>query len=105
LAALEFFNLLSIDPLIVRWQFKSTPKFNERNTIIFDVDGIHFRTPTIDARLKWETYSEMLENEKVFLLIYGKRMYSVIPKRAFQDGAESDRFRALVEQRLGARKL
>lgn len=64
LAGLEFFNLLSIDPLVVRWQFKSTPKFKERNTIVFDEDGIHFRTPTIEARLKWDTYSEMLENDR-----------------------------------------
>jgi hypothetical protein len=102
LAALEFFNLLSIDPLVVRWQFKATPKFNERNTIVFEHDGIHFRTPTIDARLKWETYSEMLENDEVFLLVYGKRMYSVIPKRAFQGETEKERFRHLIAQRLSA---
>ena len=102
LAALEFFNLLSIDPLVVRWQFKGTPKFKERNTLTFDDEGIHFQTPTIDARLRWETYNRMLENTEVFLLIYGKRMYSVIPKRAFKDEQEKDRFRQLAGLRLKA---
>lgn len=102
LAILEFFNLLSIDPLVVRWQFKATPKFNERNTLTFDDEGIHFQTSTIDARLRWDTYNEMFENNEVFLLIYGKRMYSVIPKRAFKNEEEEDRFRQLAGLRLNA---
>lgn len=76
LAILEFFNLLSIDPLVVRWQFKATPKFNERNTLTFTGDGIHFLTPTIDARLQWQTYGELLENDTLFLLVYGKHVFS-----------------------------
>ncbi len=100
LAPLEFFNLLSIDPLVVRWRFKGSPKFQEKNTLVFGEGEIQFQTPTIDARLRWEMYSELLENEQVFLLVYGKQMYSVIPKRAFQNDAERTRFRELAGRKL-----
>jgi len=39
-----------------------------------------------------------MENDDIFLLIYGKRMYSVFPKSAFKDAEEINRFRDLVNK-------
>jgi hypothetical protein len=36
----------------------------------------------------------------MWLLIYGKRMYSVVPKRAFASDADMTRFRSLVAQHI-----
>ena len=101
-AALEWFNLLSIRPLQIRVHFSSNPKFREHYRLRFGEDNIHFRTATIDSRLAWSHYTRVLESDRVFLLVYGKRMYTVIPKRAFPNDAEIGRFRDLVRRRIGS---
>jgi hypothetical protein len=85
LAPLEFFDLLSIAPLVVSHRFKKTAKFHELNELEFTEDGIYFRTPTIDSRLKWEIYSEVIDNDDLILLVLGNQMYSVLPKRCFKN--------------------
>ncbi|NOT31346.1 MAG: YcxB family protein [Planctomycetes bacterium] len=102
LAVLEWFDLLSIRPLQIRVFFLRNPKFRERYRLELSEDGIHFRTSTVDAHLAWSHYVQILESERVFLLGYGKRMYTVLPKRAFKDAAEIGRFRDLAQRKIGA---
>ena len=100
LAPLEFFNLLSIAPLVTKYRFSRTPKFRELNHITFRDDGIHFRTTSIDSKLEWSFYDGVLEDEQLFLLAYGGQMYSVIPKRCFRDPASLATFRSLIESKI-----
>ncbi len=99
LAVLEWFNLLSIRPLVIRYWFKHNPKFSETYHLTLGPEGIRFRTKSIDSRLSWDHYTKVLEDDRLWLLVYGTRMYSVIPKRVFQDESERTRFRALVAQK------
>lgn len=101
LAVVEWFDLLSIRPLQVFAAFRANPKYRERYDVRFSDDGIHFRTSTIDSRLAWSHYQQLMETDKVFLLIYGPSMYSIIPKRAFMGTEELDRFRSLVRRKIG----
>ncbi len=103
-AFLEWFNLLSLRPLGIRIWFKKNPKFNETYNIELDQNGIHFRTKSIDSRLTWDHYTRVLEDERLWLLVYGTRMYSVIPKRAFKSNEEVARFRRLIDKNIGAPK-
>lgn len=96
LAPVEWFNLLSAHRLRAKLWFKWNPKYREPYEITFSDDGIHFRTPTIDSNIDWKLYNSMLEDGQIFVLIYGKWMYAVIPKRAFADVAEENAFRELV---------
>jgi hypothetical protein len=100
LAVLEWFDLLSLRPLQVRVAFKSQPKFRERYTLRFEEEGIHFKTATVDSTLKWSHYQTWLESDQIFLLVYGKRLYTVIPKRAFPGPAPIDEFRGLLGRKL-----
>ena len=105
LAPLEFFNKLSIAPLVVKYRFKRNPKFGETSNIHFSDDGIHFKTSSIDSKLKWDLYDGLLEDEELFLLLYGGQMYSVIPKRCFTEDERTDAFRNLVRSKVhGAQK-
>src|SRR5262245_60215055 len=99
LAPLEFFNLLSIAPLVVRYRFKNTPKFFERNELTFSEEGIHLKTPTIDSDLKWNIYKDIIEGKDLILLIYGKSVYTVIPKRCFSE-EDLRTFQALAERKI-----
>ena len=103
LAILEWFNLLSVRPLVIRRWFKHNPKFSETYHLALDRSGIHFRTKSIDSRLTWDHYTKVLEDDRLWLLVYGSRMYSVIPKRALKSDDEVARFRSLVAQNIVAR--
>ncbi len=101
LAVLEWFDLLSIRPLQVFAAFRANPKYRERYEIRFSDEGIHFKTSTIDSRLAWSHYQRLMETDRVFLLIYGPSMYSIIPKRVFGGTEEMHGFRSLVERKIG----
>jgi hypothetical protein len=62
-AVLEWFNLLSIRPLMIRWWFKHNPKFSETYHRTLDRTGILFRTHSIDSRITWEHYTKVLEDD------------------------------------------
>lgn len=101
-AFIAWFNLLI--KLIIYLAFKRNPKFHERYKLTFDHDCIHFKILTIDSILQWSHYHKLLEDEQLFLLVYGKMLYSVIPKRAFKDVAEQDAFRELAKRMIGMGK-
>lgn len=96
----EWFNLLSIRPLQVRVMFRANPKFHEEHELTFSDSGIHFKTNTIDSQINWDHYSKVIESPHIFLLIYGKMMYSVIPKRAFAGGEKLEAFRSLLSKHI-----
>lgn|SRR5262245_19910457 len=104
LAVLEWFNLLSIRPLMIRWWFKRNPKFSETYHLTLDRGGIQFRTQSIDSRITWEHYTKVLEDDRMWLLVYGTRMYTVIPKRVFSREGDMTRLRSLLSQSIAARK-
>jgi|SRR5260221_656296 len=104
LAVLEWFDLLTIRPLVIRRWFKHNPKFGETYHLVLDQAGIQFRTKSLDSRISWDHYTQVLESDHLWLLVYGTRMYSVIPKRVFKGDDEMARFRSLVTQNIVARK-
>ncbi len=101
LALLEWFNLLSLQPLQVRYAYRTNPKFRETYEVEFSESGVRFRTDSIDSKIAWDHYSQLLENERVFLLVYGRHMYSVIPKRAFSSEGDMAGFREMVRRHIG----
>lgn len=100
LAPLEYFNLLSLTPLVTRYRFRRNPKFNAPSHLTFGEDGIHFTTTGIDSRLDWRYYDGVLEDDQLFLLTYAGPAYSVIPKRCFPDAETMDAFRQLVDVKI-----
>jgi len=96
LAILEWFNLLSLRSLQIRFFFKHNSKFLEKYQLTFSDFGIDFKTKSLESKLAWTLYTHVLEDDCVILLIYGPRMYTVIPTRVFSDGVQQDRFLSLV---------
>ena len=101
LAPFEWYNLLSPYKLRCYLAFKRDPKYRELYEITFSENGLHYTTPTIDSNIAWSFYHSLLEDDELFLLVYGNWMYSVIPKRAFSDIAELNAFRELANARIG----
>jgi hypothetical protein len=83
-----------------RQRFRSDPKFQDEYFLQFSDDGIQFKTAQIDALIQWSLYTKVLENDRFYLLVYGKNMISVIPKRAFASAQQEAAFDALLERKL-----
>jgi hypothetical protein len=91
------FLLLFVAP---RQRFRSDPKFVDEYFLQFSDDGIQFKTAQIDSLLQWSLYNKVLENERFYILIYGKNMISVIPKRAFADAKQEAAFSEMLGRNL-----
>ena len=79
--ALMLIAAFTIVPPLV---FRSQPKFRDDYSLTFSAEGIHFRTQHIDSRLQWNIYSHASIDPHSYLLYYGSRQFTVIPKRDCQ---------------------
>lgn len=84
-------------------RFRAEPKFRDEYFLEFSDEGIHLHTANIDSKVNWGLYTRFLEDENYYLLVYGKYMMSVIPKRAFTDARQEARFRELLRRNLTPR--
>ncbi len=101
LAPLEWFNVLSIEPLTVRHVFKRSAKFQERTTLAFSEERIHYRTPSIDSTIDWSLFTGLIEDDALFLLLYNApRRYAIVPKRAFASEEAIAEFRELARKKV-----
>lgn len=85
-----------------RRTFRSDPKFADEYYLQFSDEGIHFKTAHIDSLVQWSLYNKVLENERFYILIYGKNMISVTPKRAFASANEEADFSEMLRRNLPA---
>jgi len=98
---LEAFNLLPSAVLRAIIEFRTNPKFLEEYQLTLTTESLHFQTTTIDSTLKWTMYTGFLETSRAFILVYGKRMYTVIPKRALDNDAKIHEIRELLSSVIG----
>lgn len=82
------------------YKFKQTAKYHEEYTLIFSKDMIKFQTPSIQSELKWDNYSEIWENKDYYYLVQAPRIYTLIPKRAFQNETENQLFQEMAISNL-----
>ena len=101
LAPIEWFNVLNLESLAVRYMFKRTPKFHERTILAFSEEQICYKTPSIDSKLDWSLFTGLLEDDELFVLPYkAPRSYAIVPKRAFPSEEARSEFRRLVRQKV-----
>jgi hypothetical protein len=100
MALADWTDVLHLHTLQAWVAFKRNPKFRDEYTLTFADDGLRFTTVTIDSKLAWSHYDNVIEDAKIFLLRYGKSLYTVVPKRAFKDQAEQARFRTLLQSKI-----
>ena len=100
MALAEWSDFLHLHTLQAWVFFKRNPKFRDDYTLTFGAKALQFKTVTIDSKLAWSHYDETVEDSMLFLLRYGRGMYTVIPKRAFKDEDELNRFRDLIQAKI-----
>ncbi|MCK5646347.1 MAG: YcxB family protein [Anaerolineales bacterium] len=84
LALMLAFDLVRL--LRIWLAFKRNEKlYTKEIEVRIEDGGIHSKTDDAESFFKWERFDEVMEDEQFFLLIYGKWMYTIIPKRIFSD--------------------
>jgi uncharacterized membrane protein YcfT len=91
-AVILFAAFFVIPPLI----FRREPKFRDEYSLTFSQEGIYFRTAHINSHLAWDLYSRALVDAHSYLLYYGSRTFTVIPKRVFQNNEQQEAFDQLL---------
>ena len=86
--------------LLPRMHFRRNPKFREPYDLTFAEEGILFRSLGMETRLEWGFYSKAIETPDFFFLVYGKDMFSLVPKRAFRDRREESGLREMMRRKL-----
>jgi hypothetical protein len=69
-------------------------------TLQYSDAGIVFHSKDMDSTLQWSLYRAVRETDRFYFLVYGKHMFSVIPKRAFTSAEQEEAFRALLRRHL-----
>jgi len=99
-AVAEWFNLLSLSRWRTKIEFQRNPKYREEYHLTFSHENLHFKTASLDSTLQWTHYERFIESPTLFLLMYGKGLYTLIPKRCFRSNEEIDIFRALLNETI-----
>ena len=95
--ALILFAALTIIPSL---NFRREPKFRDEYSLTFSPDGIHFCTAHVDSQLQWSMYSRALVDAHSYMLYYGSRQFTVIPRRVFQSAEQQQSFEQLLTQHI-----
>jgi hypothetical protein len=85
-----------VPPLV----FRSQSKFRDDYSLAFSPENIHFRTAHIDSVLEWSLYSRALIDAHSYILYYGSRQFTVIPKRAFESVEQQLAFEKMLSERV-----
>jgi len=100
LAVLFALLLVAAFMVIPPLAFRREPKFRDDYSLTFSPEGIHFRTAHIDSRLQWSMYSRALVDAHSYVLYYGTRQFTVIPRRVFESIEQQQAFEQLLAQRI-----
>lgn len=84
--------------IIARRYYKGDRRFREGMTVTFTDEHINVQTKLFESKQSWKLYTDVLEGETCYALIYGKdlRMAAMLPKRAFRSRQQHLAFRQLV---------
>lgn len=87
----------TVIPMMV---FRRELKVRDEYVLTFSQDGIHFKTAHIDSHLQWSLYSWALIDSYSYVLYYGVRSFTVIPKRVFQSVEQQTAFAQLLTENV-----
>ncbi len=80
--------------------FRREAKYRDDYSLTFSSESIHFRTVHIDSELQWSMYSRAFIDARSFVLYYGSRSFTVIPKRVFETAEQQAAFEKLISEKI-----
>ena len=92
--------LIAIFTLVPVLVFRFEPKFKDQYFLSFSSAGIHFRTIHLDSKIQWDLYTHVFINARSYMLYYGPRSFTLIPKRIFESPKQQRNFEQLLPKWL-----
>lgn len=86
--------------VLCRQGYQQSRKYTQPIRVVFSEETIHVESAEGVSDLKWSAYSRFHVAPRFILLYLTKRSFSVIPREAFADAAEEQRFLSLLEAKL-----
>lgn len=80
--------------------FRSEPKFKDEYFLSFSNNGIAFKTEHINSNLQWNYYVKFSESKEFYYLVYGTFMFTIIPKRVFENKSSEEKFKKLLIDKI-----
>ena len=68
-------------------------------------DGLAMDSPLGKQQAAWASYATVLESADLFLLYTARNAYAPLPKRAFADREDLERFRELIRASISSAGL
>ena len=99
-AAIFMGMLVAALTVIPRVAFRRDTTLHKPYCLTFFSEGIYFQTSGVDSHLEWTLSTAALVNRDSFILYYGERRFTILPKRVFKDVDEQVRFKRLLEQKV-----
>ncbi|MEN9934381.1 MAG: hypothetical protein RLZZ387_960 [Chloroflexota bacterium] len=88
-------------PLVVLGAgLRNSPVVKEPYETLIDARGTHFKIGKNRVSRTWDKYNGFLESDRVFVLVYGRWAYSVIPKRALEGAEQAAALRATLKKHI-----
>lgn len=85
-------------------QFKKIDKLQQEYYLNFGENRIMFITDNKNSTISWKHYARYKENDQFFYLIYGKLLFTIVPKKGFKSKEDEQKFRNLVATKLKEEK-
>lgn len=89
-----------VNSTLPRSYFRRNPKFLDPYQLTFTEEGLFFRSKGTESRISWDFYTGVWETTDFYFLVYGKDLFSLIPKRAFRGPRQEAAFRELLRRNL-----
>ena len=84
--------------VVPKMRFRSEPKFKDEYLLEFDDNGIGFKTVKLESKLEWSLYNKVIETNNLYILVYGKYNFTIIPKRALLTESDRIEFNSLLKR-------
>jgi len=87
--------------VLPRLAYRQQPKLHDEYFLESGPKGIEFRTESVHSHLEWKLCLELLSDAHTHLLLYGKNVFTAIPRRVFAGPEQEAAFLELVRQGIG----
>ncbi|THB63688.1 MAG: YcxB family protein [Desulfovibrio sp.] len=96
IAAAEVLGISALARLGLGLMFKRNPGYGLALTVAAYPHGLETRTSDKRTLIPWDTCRSLLEDKKRMLVIHGSWRYVALPKSAFADSSQLERFRRVI---------
>lgn len=88
-----------------RTRMRNEPRFFIEQTWRFSESGTVHQTENGETRNAWSAYVQAGETARFFFLFFNQNLVAPIPKRAFANVDELNRFRNLLQQKIKTKSM